>query len=632
MLLRHGILSRIDRDRRAAGARPRPDSHADHALIVAKDSLGRFAERIGFADPDKQARLMAVLSADRPAPDRKRFIARVTAVEPEGATTVYDVQIPGRHAFDANGLEVHNCGEQPLPPYGACLLGSVNLARLVRRPFDAGAALDMDALAEVVPVAIRMLDNAIDASRFPLEAQRTEAQAKRRIGLGITGLADALAMCGLVYGSREAVAATETWMAALRDHAYRASIDLAEERGAFPLFDADRYLDGEMIRDLDPELRDRLRRGGIRNALVTSVAPTGTISLLANNVSSGLEPIFSRSYTRNVLEHDGSRTREEVTDYALQVHRERFGADAALPESFVDVGDLSPSAHVVMQAAVQRYTDASVSKTINVPADIPFEDFKNVYLQAYDLGCKGCTTYRPNPVTGAVLESGASTSASTDSSTGPSTGPRAGQDAGQDASQDPEHAADRGAPGTALAPARQAEVSAMTEPLDRPEVLPGRTYKLKWPESDHAIYITLNDVVVDGRRRPFEIFINSKNMEHYAWTVALTRMISAVFRRGGDVAFVVEELKAVFDPRGGAWHQGRYKPSLLAAIGEIIERHMIEIGFRAPPPASARNGAAAAPSGPNAPPPRQCPKCGAAALIEQEGCDLCTACGHSRCL
>ena len=177
----------------------------------------------------------------------------------------------------------------------------------------------------------------------------------------------------------------------------------------------------------------------------------------------------------------------------------------------------------------------------------------------------------------------------------------------------------------------------MSEPLERPAALPGRTYKLRWPESDHAIYITLNDVVQDGRRRPFEIFINSKNMEHYAWTLALTRMISAVFRRGGDVSFVVEELKAVFDPRGGAWQQGRYVPSLLAAIGEVIERHMIDIGFL---PSGEEDESRAAiesqvvnldPEGRPQRPLRQCPKCGGASLIHQEGCDLCTSCGYSRC-
>ncbi|WP_299615098.1 adenosylcobalamin-dependent ribonucleoside-diphosphate reductase, partial [Pelagibius sp.] len=382
------------------------------------------------------------------------------------------------------------CGEQPLPPYGACLLGSINLAALVTRPFEAEAALDLEALEALVPTAVRMLDNAIDTSRFPLEAQRQEARAKRRIGLGITGLADALICCGLRYGSAEAVQATERWMAAFRRAAYRASIDLAEEKGPFPLFDAEAYLAGESIGELDEDLREGIARHGIRNALVTSVAPTGTISLLADNISSGLEPVFSFTYTRRILQPDGSRREQEVSDYAYRLFRRLKGPDAPLSAAFVDAQSLEPAAHVVMQAAVQRYIDSSVSKTINLPAEISFEAFKDVYGQAYDLGCKGCTTYRPNPVTGAVL----------------SVEPKA----------EP----------AAVGPPAEAEVVYMTDPLARPEVLPGCTYKLRWPESDHAIYITLNDILqetgaAEPRRRPFEIFINSKNMEHYAWTLAL---------------------------------------------------------------------------------------------------------------
>jgi len=519
------------------------------------------------------------------------------------------------------------CGEQPLPPYGACLLGSINLAQLVRDPFTAEARLDTDALAELTGTAVRMLDDAIDVSRFPLPQQREEAMNKRRIGLGITGLADALAMCGLAYGGKDAVAATERWMHQLQRHAYLASAELAAEKGPFPLFDADRYLQGESVRALDEDVRAAIAEKGMRNGLVTSVAPTGTISLFANNVSSGLEPIFSFSYTRNVLEPDGSRRREEVTDFAVQEYRRVHGADAELPDSLVDAQTLSPSAHLVMQAAVQKYVDSSVSKTINLPADIAFEAFKDVYQQAYEMGCKGCTTYRPNAVTGAVLETGGAQPAAETEAAAEGQG-----DTAQAAAEEP---APQRAP--AAQAQRDPDVIYITQPLDRPEVLPGRTYKLKWPESDHAIYITLNDVVQDGRRRPFEIFINSKNMEHYAWTVALTRMISAVFRRGGDVSFVVDELKAVFDPRGGAWLHGRYKPSLLAAIGEVIEQHMIDIGFlpeRAgladrtggKPDAAALQQAVGGGAV-----PRQCQKCGQAAVIQQEGCDICTACGHSRC-
>ncbi len=501
------------------------------------------------------------------------------------------------------------CGEQPLPPYGACLLGSINLARLVADPFTADARMDMDELARIVPLAVRMMDNVTDCSRFPLDAQLREAQAKRRIGLGVTGLADALIMCRARYGSERAVRLSEEWMAHIRRHAYLASVALATEKGPFPLYDRDAYLAGETVAELDDDIKAEIGAHGIRNALLTSIAPTGTISLLADNVSSGIEPIFSYSYTRNVLLPDGTRREEEVSDYAFRLYRRMFGEGAQLPDYFVDAQRLAPADHVVMQAAVQGYIDSSISKTINVPADLPFDSFKDVYENAYALGCKGCTTYRPNEVTGAVL---------TVKPEAPAAEPELPLEA------PPPRAADAYEAGG---------VVYMTQPLNRPEELPGRTYKIKWPESEHAMYITINDIVQDGRRRPFEVFINSKNMEHYAWTVALTRMISAVFRRGGDVSFVVEELKAVFDPRGGHWVGGKYVPSLLAAIGEVIERHMIEIGFLPAPERAREHGAITERKvvGLEHAPMRQCPKCGAASLIRQEGCDTCTSCDYSKC-
>ena len=489
------------------------------------------------------------------------------------------------------------CGEQPLPPYGACDLGSINLTRLVSDPFTPKARLDMKALAKLVPVAVRMLDNVIDVSNFPLDAQRQEAQSKRRIGLGVTGLADALILCGLGYGSTEALAAVRKWMAAIQRHAYLASTALAAEKGAFPLYDKDAYLAGETVSGLDKDIRDAIAEHGIRNGLVTSIAPTGTISLLAGNISSGIEPVFRNEFTRDVLLPDGRHEQRRVMDYAADLYRRMNGADAVLPDTFVDVATLGPAAHLETQAAVQEFVDSSISKTINLPEDVSFEDFKDIYQRAYALGCKGCTTYRPNPVTGSVL----------------SAEPAVVRDPMPDS-------------------VRADGVVYMTEPLERPESLQGRTYKLVWPDSDHAIYITVNDIADGGRRRPFEVFINSKNMEHYAWTVALTRMISAVFRRGGDVSFVVEELKAVFDPRGGQWMGGKYVPSLLAAIGEAIEQHMIEIGFIPARMAGDGKDTPVLRQAVGGERLRQCPKCGAAGLSRQEGCDACIACGYSKCV
>ncbi|WP_420857637.1 adenosylcobalamin-dependent ribonucleoside-diphosphate reductase [Marivivens marinus] len=488
------------------------------------------------------------------------------------------------------------CGEQPLPPYGACLLGSINLARLVHSPFEDAAHVCLTELKELVATAVRMMDNVVDASRFPLEAQAQEAQAKRRIGLGVTGLADALLMCGLRYGSEEAAAKTEEWMKAIARASYLASVDLAKEKGAFPLFDKDKYLASGSLREMDEDVKTAIAEHGIRNALLTSIAPTGTISLYAGNVSSGIEPVFAYAYTRKVLQKDGSRTEEEVVDYAVQMWRDKFG-DAPLPDYFVNAQTLAPLDHVRMQAAAQKWIDSSISKTINCPEDISFEAFKDVYMEAFETGCKGCTTYRPNDVTGSVLS-----------------------------------VSEEKAPADSPAAVDGGEVVYLSEPLDRPAELEGATYKVKWPDSEHAIYITINDLVVGGHRRPFEIFINSKNMEHFAWTVALTRMISAVFRRGGDVSFVVEELKAVFDPRGGAWMKGKYVPSILAAIGGVIEKHMISTGFlageglglKADPQAEVMqvNGA---PRG------KACSSCGSYEMRMVEGCMTCASCGYSKC-
>jgi len=499
------------------------------------------------------------------------------------------------------------CGEQPLPPYGACLLGSINLAKLVKQPFDDDAHIDLDELAGLTRTAVRMLDNVIDISRFPLPEQRAEAIAKRRIGLGVTGLADALIFCRARYGSSESVALIDSWLSTLSDAAYLASAEIAGEKGSFPLFDAHEFLSRPFTLRLPQHIRAAIAKNGMRNGLLTSIAPTGTISLFAGNVSSGIEPVFAYSFTRKVLQADGSARQEIVEDYAYRAFRARFGSDAKLPDYFVNAQTLSPADHLAVQAAAQRHIDSSISKTINVPGDISFEEFKGVYLSAYELGCKGCTTYRPNEVTGAVLQA-----------------------------TDPPASEIREEPAAAPNPPRPRETSGgvvyMTRPLDRPEVLIGQTYKIKWLDSDNAFYITVNDIEKDGRRRPFEVFINSKNMEAYAWAVALTRMISAVFRRGGDVSFVVDELKAIFDPRGGQWSQGRYVPSLMAAIGEVIEKHMIDIGFITPNesllvPEERRAVAVAAEGAPA----RFCPRCSSASFVRMEGCDTCLACGYSRC-
>ncbi len=567
--------------------------HPDiEAFIDAKRDAGRFRNfNLSVLVTDA---FMALLEADADWPlvfgaEVYRTV-RATELWERLMRSTYECAEPGVIFVDrvnaANNLAhcetisaSNPCGEQMLPPYGACLLGSINLAALVDRPFAADAGIDASALGELTRTAVRMLDNVIDISRYPLPQQEDEAKAKRRIGLGITGLADALLFCGAAYGSDEAVELTRRWLGTIKREAYRASALLAAEKGPFPLYDPS-MLDRPNLRDLDDEIRALVAEHGLRNGCLTSIAPTGTTSLLAGNVSSGIEPVFAYSYERRILQPDGSARMEPVVDYAMRAWRAAKGNAAPPPELFVSAQTLKPEDHLRMQAAAQALVDSSISKTVNCPEDIGFEEFADIYREGYALGCKGLTTYRPNAITGSVLR----------------------------VEPSPPVAAPE--PEAVLAP--------------RSDELQGRTYKLRWPDSAHAVYVTINDVDTPSGRRPFEIFINSKNMEHYAWTVGVTRMISAVFRRGGDVSFVPEELKAVFDPRGGAWMQGKYVPSLLAAIGGVIERHM---GV-AQPPLPLDEPVQAVPA---RTPGMCCAQCGAAAVIKVEGCTNCLECGYSKC-
>ena len=553
------------------------------------------------------------------------------------------------------------CGEQPLPPYGACLLGSINLASLVERPFTPEALVDETKLEQRVGTAVRLLDNIIDVSRYPLAQQAEEARAKRRIGLGVTGLADALIFSGLSYASEAGRAKAARWMAVIQNAAYSASADLAGEKGAFPLYDKQAFQSRPNVRRLEKSVRTKINKQGLRNGCLTSIAPTGTISLLAGNVSSGIEPVFGFTYRRRVLADNGMTNEEEVTDFAYSAFINRAGTtrtgkEAPLPEPFVLAEQLTPSAHLSMQAALQPFVDSAISKTINCPEALPFEDFRDIYMKAYAMGLKGCTTYRPNLVTGAVLLPAKAAPA---------------PELSQEAAEKPldRRSSERSVPpASSIAAAVKSDGSKhsdgvvyMTQPLERDAALEGLTYKIKWPASPHALYVTVNDIVRDGRRRPFEIFINTKNLEHFAWTVALTRMISAVFRRGGDVTFVAEELKAVFDPEGGRWMGGRYVPSLLAAIGDVIEQHMIRTGFLVPAsgteaaPIRLKTDSAdsegsllpAAVTLPGSPPiestrrnergneptttGRVCPRCGHRSLLRIEGCWTCNDCTYSHC-
>ncbi len=571
------------------------------------------------------------------------------------------------------------CGEKGMGPYASCLLGSINLTRFVLRPFTASAIIDEDAIRATVETAIRMMDNVVDVGGFPLESQRQKAKEDRQLGLGVTGLADMLLMLGVTYGSDKAVKITDEIMHLITLSAYSTSVDLAREKGPFPTFNADEFLKAPRFASrMGVGMVAAIRKYGIRNALLTSIAPTGTISLMAGNVSSGIEPVFAYHYTRKVLEKDGSRREEAVEDYAYALWRKHHAGDEfgneTLPDYFVSAQTLAPEAHVRMQAAAQKWVDSSISKTINCPEDISFEAFKDVYMQAYDMGCKGCTTYRPNDVTGSVLSvepakpkemtidelrrimngwlsvpdevtktsrmsalrkwlddkkvdkvTNLPKSAWAELLEWTSQQPAADFSAALDATPEPAPVLDTAA--------FDFPTLATSEPTPRSEALHGSTYKLKWPGSDHALYVTINDT---AEGQPYEIFFNSKDTEHFQWTMALSRMISAVFRRGGDVRFVHEELKQVFDPRGGAWIGGKYIPSILGAIGGIIEKHMsakrqtfyvggVVKGDPHPPLFGEYAQAAERPVG------KPCPKCGSFHTKNESGCFQCLDCGNSKC-
>jgi len=450
MLLRLGMPSRIYRDRRTAGESRLPDGHggtrayatqAQHELVIAGESLQRFAELIGFADSDKATRLKVALSGYKRTLNHERFVATVASLQADGVEDVYDVQVPGINTFDGNGLHAHNCGEQPLPPYGSCLLGSINLTTFVRDPFGPKARFDWDEYREVVKVFTRMLDNVVEINGLPLEQQRSEIMGKRRHGMGFLGLGSTVTMLKHSYGSAEAVAFTEEVSREMAVAGWEVALELAREKGAAPILLRDYTVTGDMLRKrpemvadgyqvgdsipgrvlhakysrymqriatVAPELVEQLAETGARFTHHTSIAPTGTISLsLANNASNGIEPSFAHSYSRNVI-REGKKSKEkvEVLSFELLAYRALINAEAKaftdeaahkLPDYFVAADDISPKQHVDIQAASQKWIDSSISKTANVPTDYPYEDFKDIYFYAYKQGLKGCTTFRFNP-------------------------------------------------------------------------------------------------------------------------------------------------------------------------------------------------------------------------------------------
>ena len=483
------------------------------------------------------------------------------------------------------------CGEQPLPPYGACLLGSLNLTKFVKAPFTGKAEIKFKELRAATKIAVRLLDNVIDISNYPLESQKQEASLKRRMGIGITGLADLFIFMGIKYGSNASVDLAEKMMQTITYAAYESSVELAKEKGSFSLFDAEKYTQSEFIKTLPQKLQDNIREHGIRNSHLTSVAPTGTISLFAGNVSSGLEPVFSFHYKRkiqNANENDVSEV--EIEDYAYKKYLKFLDAkevtDKKLPSYFVASDDIEPLEHLGIQSALQKYVDSSISKTINIPEDYPFEKFKDVYMQAYEKGCKGCTTFRPSKLISGILVKK------------------------EEKKEEPKK-------------------NPLLLTSNRPKELYGTTYKIKTPLSTEALYVTINDVIEeDGVKRPYELFINTKNLQHFSWIVAMTRLISAVFRNQRNPSFLVDELKSIYDPNGGYFNQGDYVPSLAADIGRTIGKHLSNIGLMETKVKSKNKPLIGTKGNSNM---MICPNCNEKSLINQENCLKCLACDYSKC-
>jgi ribonucleoside-diphosphate reductase alpha chain len=430
------------------------------------------------------------------------------------------------------------CGEQPLPPHGCCDLGAINIARMVINPFDTDAKFNWELLRDVTTLGVRFLDNVIDVTNYPLPEQQEEEFNKRRIGIGIGGLADAMHFLGMRYGSPASCQFAERVMQEVCFQTYRTSIELAKEKGAFPLFDKEKYLEGKFIQSLPMDIRAGIKNYGIRNGVLLTIAPTGTTSLAYGNTSSGLEPVFAHSMQRKVRRADDGWDKYDEVAFGARLWLTLNPGSTLddLPSHMNVAADVRVHEHIRIQEVCQKWVDASISKTINLPKDISYEDFKAVYSQAYEAGCKGCTTYRPSEVRGSILSTG-----------------------------DEGIPSGNGAEGPSL-------LRAQPWKQQRPEILPSYTTKIKWPGLDNAIYLTVG---MSGDR-PFEVFINSKDQRAMEWTTSLTMLMSMALRTGVPLEVITEEFQQVQGLEGGWAENGlgksKYWPSMIAYLGYKLQQ------------------------------------------------------------
>jgi ribonucleoside-diphosphate reductase alpha chain len=540
----------------------------------------------------------------------------------------------------AEQIEATNpCSEQALPDYGCCCLGSIDLTRFVQRGFEPDACFDWPAFKAVVRIAVRMLDNVLDVTYWPLHEQRHEAMRKRRIGLGFLGLGSALVMLGVRYDSEPGSNFGAEVARVMRDEAYRASIDLAAEKGAFPALEASRYLQSGFAQRLPDDIRDAVAAQGLRNSHLLSIAPTGTIALaFADNASNGIEPAFSWNYMRRKVMPDGSTREYRVEDQAYRVFRERGGDTSRLPDGFVSALDMTAEQHLRMLVAVQPFIDSSISKTVNVPEDCPHEAFKDLYIKAWKAGLKGLATYRPNDITGAVL------SVET--------------------------------PVAAVQTPTQEDDPLRKQFASRPAgELEGLTSKVEfWTvEGKKSVYLTVNFVrvagVVSGREvvieRPVEFFVPAgQRDEGQQWISSNMRLLSMVARSGGSISKALANMCEVVWDKGpvrcgvltkeDGTEAPRFHDSEVAAIGHALQQILARRGFldslgnQVPVSALARRlamreeasmaeGALAQAPGPTQSTGmalasmrngKKCPECGAHALHKVDGCLRCANCNH----
>lgn len=625
MLLRLGIASTLYRDRRPAAVRPLPDgkggqrlydTRAQHELVVSGDNIAVFAEGIGFADTDKADRLANALAGHRRTLHRERFTSTVQALVEDGVEDVYDVTVADVHSFDANGIVAHNCGEQPLPSYGCCDLGPIILTRFVRNPFGFGgvALFDFEAFAASVALQVRALDNVLDVTFWPLPQQRDEAMAKRRIGVGFTGMGNTLAMLCLRYDLPEGRDMAVRIAQAMRDAAYLASVDLAREKGAFPKFEAGPYLSqGTFASRLPEPIQDAIRTHGIRNSHLLSIAPTGTVSLaFADNASNGIEPPFSWTYKRKKREADGSTSEYAVEDHAWRLYRELGGNVLQLPEYFVSALAMPAEGHIAMMEAVQPFVDTAISKTVNIPVDYPYDGFKDLYLQAWRARLKGLATYRPNSILGSVLET---------------------------------HAAPAAAPAPAAPPVDPMRTVIESRPKGG---LSAVAEKVEYwtQEGRKTLYLLVSFLPVPTGvgsatvDRAIEFFMPvGQSGESQQWITSSMRMLSLA-ARGGFLERALSDMRKVAWDRGPVrlgthrkedgtqvpmWHDSEVA-AMAYAIQNILARRVADpvqqqlpLEEPAPPPVAVPQAMAG----------KKCVECGAHAVIRKDGCDYCTQCGHT---